>query len=722
VLPIGHTDFIESALFSPDGKLALTASRDNTARIYEVSTGRELQVLTGHSNSLNSAVFGPDGKLALTASWGNTVRIYELATGSELQVLKVQAQDGWIVSAMFSPDGKRVLTTTAYHKTILWDAATGKALYTRLQLKNGDWLVYDEHYRFDGTQGAIGKLYFVCGLEVVELAQLKDSLWVPGLAEKITSGSPILINDRPAPTLNNLNICDLTPLIEPVEKGDKGRFRYRITPRRGGLGATEVYINGNLTYTFMPAQLERKMEQNAVVYYLTMSSDTLQVFLSGKTQSTNPIQVKSKTKDSGIYSRGVTLGVVKEREEDSPRFFGVFIGVDDYGNPSKAVSDYRYRNLDFAGKDAQDLSNAVETSAHTLFEPTDCFIYRLTATSGPMAPTKENMQRVLAEIGAKAKASDILYIFFAGHGDLITDSIGSRNIRFLLQQADKRNLKSTSFGVEELSQWCHPKWIKAQKRVFVFDACHSGQVINQTMAFNGVGRGDDDGARVRQLDKLKDKNGMMILAASADDESAYEDETLGQGVLTYHLLQAMQDQSVDTTLQVREWFDETIERVKEYSKANGNMQEPNSFGDGRFEIGNVNESVRNSIKISCPKTRIGRCFFSDPTGEAEALFPDIELKVNQYFAQVSGRGDLVFSKRPELSYSATGTFAKNGKAIKIRYRIMKGDRQVGNVIEMPPIKVTIEETLVEAITQSIKQEIARLDAKRENCKLAKNRP
>ena len=92
------------------------------------------------------------------------------------------------------------------------------------------------------------------------------------------------------------------------------------------------------------------------------------------------------------------------------------------------------------------------------------------------------------------------------------------------------------------------------------------------MDFNG--RGDDEATRIRQLDKLKDKNGMMILAAAADNESAYEDETLNQGVLTYHLLQVMKEQQKDTSLVIRSWFDETIDLVKDYSRANGNKQEP----------------------------------------------------------------------------------------------------------------------------------------------------
>jgi WD40 repeat protein len=198
----GHTpNEVNSAVFSPDGKLALTATNDKTARIYEVSTGKELQVLSGHANWVKSAVFSPDGKLALTAESDRTARIYEVSTGKELQFLS--GHKSLVNSAVFSPDGNKILTTGLDHKTILWDATTGKALYTRLKLKNNDWLVYDEHYRYDGSQGARDYLYFVCGLKVVDLAQVKNALYVPNLVQKIMNGESL---DH-LPKLKDLKIC-----------------------------------------------------------------------------------------------------------------------------------------------------------------------------------------------------------------------------------------------------------------------------------------------------------------------------------------------------------------------------------------------------------------------------------------------------------------------------------------------------------------------------------
>jgi len=626
----------------------------------------------------------------------------------ELDVETIE-MPSFIERANYIKEEEFILAEDVYGRYYLIDDKTNKLLYTLLFLPNQNWLIYDEHYRFDGTPGAIDKLYFVCGLEVIDLAQLKDELWVPGLAEKIINNQDILINDKLAPKLSELNICELTPVIEPIEQDDKRMLKYRITPRKGGLGTTEVYINSNLTYSFEPSQLESITEQGQLVYYLNIGTDSIQQFLAGDINSVHPVLVKAKAKGSGIYSRGETAIVVQTEPKTSPRFYGIFIGVNDYGNPKREDSDLRYRDLLYAAKDARSLSTAVSKTAENLFHQ-DCHIYNLTGT-GAEAPTKENLRSVLDDIGKQAKASDVLYIFFAGHGDII-DSSGYKQIRFMLQQADKTNPKSASFGVEELSKWCHPQNIKAQKRVFVFDACHSGQIIKETNNF----RGDDEGLRIRQLDKLKDKNGMMILAASADDESAYEDETLEQGVLTYHLLQVMTEQPNDTMLQVRKWFDETIEEVKDYSRINGNEQEPSSFGDGYFEIGNVNTEVREAIKITCPKTRVGTCVFV-AQGQAKQQFPNVKQRVNEYFAS-KGRGDqLIYSRNTDKAYRTEGLYLQIKDETQVTYDLYRGEELAKSGIELPLRKYNNEDDLVQAIVTSIALEIEALSKQDERCKL-----
>ncbi|HYV48629.1 MAG TPA: hypothetical protein VFA20_27405, partial [Myxococcaceae bacterium] len=71
--------FVRSAVFSPDGLRVLTASDDNTARIWDASSGKLLAELRGHSGPVWSAVFSPDGLRVLTASKDNTAHVWDVS-------------------------------------------------------------------------------------------------------------------------------------------------------------------------------------------------------------------------------------------------------------------------------------------------------------------------------------------------------------------------------------------------------------------------------------------------------------------------------------------------------------------------------------------------------------------------------------------------------------------------------------------------------------------
>ena len=70
-----------SLVFSPDGRTLATGSDDNTARLWEVATGKEITALRGHENWVKSVAFSPDGKLLATGSMDKTARLWEVATG-----------------------------------------------------------------------------------------------------------------------------------------------------------------------------------------------------------------------------------------------------------------------------------------------------------------------------------------------------------------------------------------------------------------------------------------------------------------------------------------------------------------------------------------------------------------------------------------------------------------------------------------------------------------
>ena len=116
----GHTGGVNSAIFSPDGKYIVSSSWDDTIRIWDARTGKELQTLTEHTDWVYSATFSPNGKYIVSSSSDNTIRIWDARTGMELRILKGHTDR--VTSATFSPDGKYIVSSSLDKTIRIWDA------------------------------------------------------------------------------------------------------------------------------------------------------------------------------------------------------------------------------------------------------------------------------------------------------------------------------------------------------------------------------------------------------------------------------------------------------------------------------------------------------------------------------------------------------------------------------------------------------------------------
>jgi WD40 repeat protein len=125
-----HNDPIFDMAFSPDGKQIVSASADNTAKLWDVATGNELFTFR-HPKSVFSVAFSPDGKRIITGSYdtdGNTTLLilWDATNGREIYTRRNQ---GGPASLAFSPDGRQIVSGKST-EAMLWDAAKGEVIRT----------------------------------------------------------------------------------------------------------------------------------------------------------------------------------------------------------------------------------------------------------------------------------------------------------------------------------------------------------------------------------------------------------------------------------------------------------------------------------------------------------------------------------------------------------------------------------------------------------------
>jgi len=103
VIQKGHELAVLAVAASPDSNYIATASRDKSAKLWEVSTGREVRSFLGHELSVTAMDFSSDGKLLATGSNDKTVRLWNVETGKEQALFTVNYR---VTAVAFDPSSK----------------------------------------------------------------------------------------------------------------------------------------------------------------------------------------------------------------------------------------------------------------------------------------------------------------------------------------------------------------------------------------------------------------------------------------------------------------------------------------------------------------------------------------------------------------------------------------------------------------------------------------
>jgi len=589
----GHSDMLTTVKFSPDGRSLLTAGFDNLICEWDAITGNLNTKITGNKSIVASADFCNNQSLIISASKNGRIALWNKSAGSvkdevtkskyfinslqlsrdktvgacingnnndidlysctdklkqinkikfpdskssvmyvtavsvspdnkhvafsgrngELHIAEVMS--GKIIQSLncispaqslkFTDDGKYLIAGCLDNRIIYWEVSSWKKIVTLFSISSTDWVAVTPDGSFDGTEEGIKMLHFVKGNSVVALEGYFEEFYTPGLLPLAMGG---VLDKKMISVKEDIDFPPLVDIISTEKNENDGTISLTVqaTDKGGGVDEVRLYHNGKLLNTtqrgFKPTGSTVKFDA-----ILTPGENRFRaVGYSAK-------RTESSSNEVVVNYQNIT--------NQKPNMHILAIGINAYLNPKYS--------LNFAKNDAEAFIQSLTMGAAPIFGTVN-----VTSFFDANA-TKEKIFSAIDKIKSTAKPEDVFVFYYAGHGVMSSGNETEISQFYLvpydvtkMYEADEVLRKS---GISAIEIGEFSRNIKAQKQLFVIDACQSGGAI-QTLAMRGA-------VEEKAIAQLARSTGTYFIAASGTEQFATEVGELGHGIFTYSIIETL---------------------------------------------------------------------------------------------------------------------------------------------------------------------------------------
>ncbi len=129
----GHTDAVSAVAWSPpEETYIVSASKDKSVRVWNVSSGADKISYTGHSDVVNTVAWSYDGQHIASAGNDKTVQVWSPNSGANNAVVTYQNHGDIVNSVSWSPNAQtQYIASASNDKTVrIWKSQDGSDIIT----------------------------------------------------------------------------------------------------------------------------------------------------------------------------------------------------------------------------------------------------------------------------------------------------------------------------------------------------------------------------------------------------------------------------------------------------------------------------------------------------------------------------------------------------------------------------------------------------------------